>query len=137
VFAAVKQQNPSAECFIVEPEGSNKMARSLQAGVPLRNEREASTIMDALSGRVVGEKTFSLLKHQDVRAVAVSDREASDGVVTAFRHLRLVLEAGGAAALGALVARRIVLPNKRIVVIGSGGNVDSAAFAAMLAAAGR
>jgi threonine dehydratase len=133
VFTAVRNRTPSVECFIVEPEGSAKMARSLEVGTPTQNERESRPIMDALSGRVVGEKTFKILKDQDVKAVTVSDREAVAGVLAGFRHFRLVLEPGGAAALSALITSKVTLQGKRIVVVCSGGNVDSATFASLLA----
>lgn len=132
VFAAVRQRYPGAECYIVEPERYDKMARSLQSGVPATNHQEARTVMDALSGRMAGQKTFSLLKTQCVKAVTVSDDDAMAGVAAGFRHFRLVLEAGGAAALCALLTRKISLPGRCVAVVGSGGNIDAAAFAGML-----
>ena len=52
-------------------------------------------------------------------------------MVLAFRHLRVVLEPGGAVALAAALFRPDL--GEEVVVIGSGGNVDEAIFAAALA----
>jgi threonine dehydratase len=44
----------------------------------------------------------------------------------AFRHLRIVLEPGGAVALAA--ARHADLPPGPVIAVASGGNVDPAVF---------
>ena len=52
----------------------------------------------------------------------------------AFERLKLVVEPGGAAALAALLAQRIEgIAGSRVGVILSGGNVDPATFARLMA----
>ena len=46
----------------------------------------------------------------------------------AFRHLKLVLEPGGAVALACLLSRKIK-PGPVVAVVASGGNVDPELFA--------
>jgi threonine dehydratase len=46
----------------------------------------------------------------------------------AFRHLKLVLEPGGAAALAAILAGKLQLRGRTALVIASGGNVDAAVY---------
>ena len=50
------------------------------------------------------------------------------------RHLRIVAEPGGAVALAALIAGKAGPVSERTVVVVSGGNVDPALYAAILAA---
>jgi threonine dehydratase len=50
----------------------------------------------------------------------------------AFEDYKLVLEPGGAAALAAVLSGRLDIKGKTIAVVASGGNVDRAAFAAVL-----
>ena len=47
---------------------------------------------------------------------------------TAFRHLKIVLEPGGAVALAAAIFKKIDIKNKNVLVIASGGNVDKDIF---------
>ena len=47
----------------------------------------------------------------------------------AFRHLKLVVEPGGAAALAAVLAGQVDTDGKTTVVVISGGNVDVELYA--------
>ena len=47
----------------------------------------------------------------------------------AFRHLKLVVEPGGAVALAAVLSRKIETRGKTTVAVLSGGNVDVELFA--------
>jgi threonine dehydratase len=51
----------------------------------------------------------------------------------AFRELKLVLEPGGAVALAALRAGKVAAEGKTAVAVLSGGNVDPALFASVIA----
>jgi threonine dehydratase len=79
------------------------------------------------------ELTFALAQRLLAGGVAVSDDEVRNAMRVAFEALKLVLEPGGAAALAAVLAKKLALDGKTVAVIASGGNVDSAAFAAALA----
>ena len=49
-----------------------------------------------------------------------------------FRDLKLVIEAGGAAGLAAVLTNRAEFKGQNVVVIASGGNVDQEIFALAL-----
>jgi threonine dehydratase len=53
-------------------------------------------------------------------------------MAAAFRHLRLVVEPGGAVALAAALAGRIPVAGRTTAIVLSGGNVDAATFIAAL-----
>ena len=53
----------------------------------------------------------------------------------AFRHLRIVLEPGGAVSLAAALFRRGEIAGDAVICVASGGNVDPALFARTIAAA--
>ena len=129
VTTAVKQASPSTQCYTVEPAGFDKMARSLAAGAPQRNERLTGSIMDALMAQMPGKLTLATLRENGVKGLSASDDEALEAMAAAFRTLKIVVEPGGAAALGALLARKVDLTGKTVVVVCSGGNVDPAMFA--------
>jgi threonine dehydratase len=70
-----------------------------------------------------GELTFAINRRELAGAVTVSDRDVRRAMAAAARHLRVVLEPSGAAALAAVLASP---PGDRtcVGVILSGGNVD-------------
>jgi threonine dehydratase len=49
-----------------------------------------------------------------------------------FRHLRLVIEPGGAVALAAVLAGKLPLHGRTTAIVVTGGNVDPATFIAAL-----
>ena len=132
VITAVRHAFPDTRCYTVEPAGFDKMARSLKAGAPQKNERLTGSIMDALMAPAPGKLTLATLRANGAEGVSATDEEALDAMAAAFRTLKLVVEPGGAAALGALLAGKVGLSGKTVVVVCSGGNVDPAMFARAL-----
>ena len=63
----------------------------------------------------------------------VSDAEVALAVRYAFATLKLVVEPGGAVALAALLAGKLDLRGRTAGIVLSGGNVDAALFASILA----
>jgi threonine dehydratase len=63
----------------------------------------------------------------------VTDDEVLRAMALAFRHLRIVVEPGGAVALAAALFRGEALEGDAVIVTASGGNVDPALFARALA----
>lgn len=122
---------PEAEIVVVEPEGWDDMARSLDAGhiVPVA-PNPPPTACDALQTLKVAPLTFDILKARGARGVAVSEAETGAAMVYAMEELRLVLEPGGAVALAAMLAGKVA-PAPGTLVILSGGNVDATTFARM------
>ncbi len=116
----------------VEPAGYDDVARSLAGGVIVPVDLPGATICDALQTLVTVPLTFDILKARATTGVAVTDAEAAAAVAFAFRHLKLVLEPGGAVALAAALTGRVDLEGKTAVVVLSGGNVDPGVFAACL-----
>jgi len=125
---------PDAQVITVEPEGWDDMAASLAAGRPVPLAEPAPpTSCDALQTRLVSRLTVGALHDRGARGIAVSEEEIRYAMAYAARHLRIVAEPGGAVALAALLAGKAGAVSDRTVVVVSGGNVDSAFYAAILA----
>lgn len=122
---------PEAEIIVAEPEGWDDMTRSLAQGeiVPVL-PNPPPTACDALQTLQVAPLTFGVLKARGAHGVAVSEAETGTAMRWAFDNLRLVLEPGGAVALAAMLAGKIV-PQPGTLVILSGGNVDAETFQRM------
>jgi len=117
----------------VEPEVGDDVRRSLAAGervrIPVRE-----TIADGQQLPTPGERTWPVIRER-VDAVAVaSDAEIVEAMRFLFERCKLVVEPSGACALAALLAGRVELDGaERVGVTLSGGNVDAARFARLLA----
>jgi len=124
---------PDAAITIVEPEGWDDMCRSLKAGeiVPV-GPNPPPTACDALQTFEVSPLTFTVLRKRGAKGVAVSEAETAAAQRWAARHLRLVIEPGGAVALAAVLAGKVAMTEGMLVIL-SGGNVDPEAYARVLA----
>jgi threonine dehydratase len=124
---------PDAEILPVEPEGWDDVGCSLEAGeIVAVGANPPSTACDALQTLATRPINFAVLRERVARGLAVSEAEVRAAQRFAFARLRLVVEPGGAAALAALLAGKVPLDGRTAVVL-SGGNVDPAAFAKVIA----
>ena len=83
---------------------------------------------DALMATIPGEMTWSVNRETVDDFLVVSEDSVAFAVAFAFRHLKLVLEPGGAVGLAALLDKRIDISGETVAVILSGGNIDNETF---------
>ena len=133
VATAVKARYPQAVLMSGEPEAFDDHARSLRAGKREPHHAQGRTICDALMASIPGELTFAINSRLLTQGVIASDEEVAVAVGFAFRELKLVVEPGGAVGLAALLAGRIDVRGKTVVLVLSGGNVDADLFARLIA----
>jgi threo-3-hydroxy-L-aspartate ammonia-lyase len=124
---------PSLALYGVEPQAGDDFAQSLARGervtIPVPR-----TIADGLQTTAPGELTFAIARRHVQGVVTVSDEELCDAMRFAFERMKLVIEPSGAAALAALLSARIPdLAGKRVGAIVSGGNIDPARYAELIA----
>jgi threonine dehydratase len=125
---------PESEIVAVEPEGWDDMARSIEAGEPVRLAEPAPpTRCDALQTKLVSALTVRALCESGARGIWVSEEEIEAAMAFAARQLRIVAEPGGAVALAALLAGKVEAGEGRTVVVVSGGNVDPLVYAEIIA----
>jgi threonine dehydratase len=132
VATAVKARYPQAVVMSAEPEGFDDHARSLRSGKREPHRAEGRTICDALMASIPGEITFAINSRLLTQGLIASDAEVGVAVGFAFRELKLVVEPGGAVGLAALLAGRIDVGGKNVVIVLSGGNVDADLFAKLI-----
>lgn len=136
IAAAIKSQRPNVRLVGVEPTGAPKMWRSRQEGRAVRLE-QIQTIADGLSAPFAGEITFGLVQQYVDDLVLVDDLAIRQAMALILERCKLLAEPAGAAALAALISGTIRLADQApVVVILSGGNVDAARLAQLLAPAG-
>ena len=115
---------PGVHVHSVEPERFDDTARSLGSGRRETVAEDARSICDALQATTPGKLTFDINRRLLAEGLVVSDAEVREAMRFAFRHLKLVVEPGGAVALAALLAGKAETNGKTTVVVISGGNVD-------------
>jgi threo-3-hydroxy-L-aspartate ammonia-lyase len=132
---AAKHRDPAIRVVGVEPEVGDDTRRSLAAGERVRVP-VAQTIADGQQLDQPGEHTFAVIRERVDAIELASDAEIVAAMRFLFERCKLVVEPSGACALAALLAGRVELDGaRRVGVVLSGGNVDAARFAALLAAA--
>ena len=117
----------------VEPQGYDGMARSLAAGQRRRATGDAPSLCDALQAQEPGSLAFAAISGAAVDTVTVSDAEVTAALRYAAEVLKLVVEPSAAAALAALLEGTLVTAGKTIALILSGGNLDPALLARLVA----
>ena len=130
IALALEARAPALRVRPAEPAGFDDVARSLAAGTRISNEARSGSLQDAIVTPHAGDLTWPVLARHCDRGYAVTDEEALAAMRAAFRHLRIVLEPGGAAALAAAMFRSEA---PEVIVTASGGNVDAALFARAIA----
>lgn len=130
---AVKALSPATAIWGVEPAGFDETRRSLASGRRETIDKDARSICDALLTPIPGELTFPIIQANLAGIVAVSDAEVAEAMRYAFSTLKLVVEPGGCVALTAALTGRIDLRGRTAAIVLSGGNVDPALFARVLA----
>ena len=118
----LKSMKPEIKVIGVEPAGADAMSRSLRAGTIVTLDR-VSTIADGLAASAPGELTFELARRYVDEVVLVQEIEMLRAIRLLFEWEHLLAEPAGAAALAALLYHHRPVPNEKVVVILSGGNV--------------
>lgn len=123
---------PDSKVFAVEPEGWDDVSDSLATGEIKRVSDPPPTACDALQTPSTYPVNFAVLQARGVTGLSVSEAEIRAAMRLAFDRLHLVVEPGGAAALAAVMAGKVPLGRATLVTL-SGGNVDRAQFAEVMA----
>ena len=130
---AAQALNPGCKVYGVEPEAGNDGQRSLRSGAIVRIE-VPRTIADGAQTQSLGHTTFEIIRHGVEELLTATDAELIDCMRFFAERMKIVVEPTGCLGFAAAKARRAGLAGQRIGVILSGGNVDAARFAELLAA---
>lgn len=130
---AAQHLNPAIRVVGVEPEAGNDTQQSLALGRIVHIDTPR-TIADGAQTQHSGALTFPVIQQRVERIVTVSDAQLVQAMRFAAERMKQVIEPTGGLGLAALLAGVVQAPGQRVGVIVSGGNVDIARYAALLAA---
>jgi threonine dehydratase len=128
IALALEARSPSLKVRPCEPKDFDDTTRSLASGRIERNATLLGSICDAIITPQPGNITFPIMQRLCGPGIAVTDRQAMDAVALAFTRLKIVIEPGGAVALAAALFHGSQIAGNAVIVVASGGNVDSHVF---------
>ncbi len=120
---ATKTLSPNCRVIGVEPARADDATRSFHSKT-LHTISNPNTIADGARTPSLGQLTFPLVLHYVDDMVTVSDEAIRRNLFFLWERLKIVIEPTGVLAATALLERVVTLPNARIGVILTGGNVD-------------
>jgi threonine dehydratase len=132
IAAALRELRPAAAVHGCEVTTASPLAASLAAGEPRTVDYQPSFV-DGIGGKALLPEMWPLVSRLLAGSHVVSLAAVAAAVrLLAERH-RVIAEGAGATAVAAAMALATTAPGKKIVCIVSGGNIDNAKLAAILA----
>jgi threonine dehydratase len=129
IAVALKNLRPEVRIVGVEPDSSTALRSALLAGEPV--SVEPRSFADGLNAPFAGATCLEICRELVETVVLVSEDEIRDGFRFLYQRAKLACEPAGAAALGAVLARKVE-NGPEVAVIVSGGNVEPEQAAAIL-----
>lgn len=120
---ATNKLSPACRVVGVEPERADDATRSFHTKT-LQTVDNPDTIADGARTPSLGKITFPLVLHYVHDMITVSEEAILRNMLFLWERMKIVVEPTGALAATALLEGAIAMPDARIGVIISGGNID-------------
>jgi threonine dehydratase len=130
IACAVKALRPNVRVFAAEVEGAAPLAAALAAGRPVEIERQASFV-DGIGSGTVLSAMWPLVSSVLDGSIVVSLEQVASAMRLLASLGRVVAEGAGAASLAAGLTGQA--GDGPVVAVISGGNIDPAVFAGIIA----
>jgi threonine dehydratase len=123
IACAVKETNPAVKIYGVQPARIPSMKAAVAEGKPV-TLNSAKTIADGIAVRRAGDRTFPLVQKYVDDIVTVEEEEIANAILLLLEREKTLAEGAGAAAIAAVLNRKLPLQGKRVAVLVCGGNID-------------
>ena len=123
IACAVKETNPAVQIFGVQPSRIPSMKAAVAEGKPVTLQ-SAKTIADGIAVRRAGDRTLPLVQKYVDDIVTVEEEEIANAILLLLEREKTLAEGAGAAAIAAVLNRKLPLQGKKIAVLVCGGNID-------------
>jgi len=123
IACAVKETNPKVKVYGVQPARLPSMKAAVAQGKPVTLE-SAKTIADGIAVRRAGERTLPLVQKYVDDIVTVEEEEIANAILLLLEREKTLAEGAGAAAIAAVLNRKLPLQDRRVAVLVCGGNID-------------
>lgn len=132
IATAVKGSGWRGLVYGVEPEGADAVSRSVEAGRVVSID-DPRSMADKLVAKTTDAFALDLVRRYVDGMLRVSETEIAHAVFRYLDALSLLVEPSGAVGLAALMAGKVDLRGKKVVLVCSGGNVPVPLLAEILA----
>ena len=122
IITAVKEKKPDVKIVGVESSVFPAMKSSIESG-KLQTIQGGLTIADGISVKTPGKLTFDIIKNGIDEIVTVNDSDIIKTMFLLMERAKCVIEPAGAIGLAYLLSNK-PSPNKKVVPVLCGGNVD-------------
>jgi threonine dehydratase len=123
IACAVKETNSKVKVYGVQPARLPSMKAAVAQGKPVTLD-SAKTIADGIAVRRAGERTLPLVQKYVDDIVTVEEEEIANAILLLLEREKTLAEGAGAAAIAAVLNRKLPLQGKRLGVLVCGGNID-------------
>jgi len=127
---AARGMSPACKVMGIEPELADDATRSFHTK-KLHSIKNPPTIADGTRTPSLGKLTFPLVLEYVDDMRTVSEKAIIEAVQFLFYRMKLVVEPSGALGLAALLSQ-VVVPDGRVGIILSGGNMDAATITTII-----
>ena len=131
---ALRASGSKARIIGVEPELARCVTEALRKGEPVQVEN-GRTLGDGLAPPIAGKACLPIIKREVEEVVLVSEDQIADAIRFLLTRCKVLAEGAGASTLAGLRSRKDwgFTEKDKIVLVLTGGNIDPARLAAVLA----
>jgi threonine dehydratase len=123
IACAAKETNSAVHIYGVQSSRIPSMKAAVAQGQPVTLD-SAKTIADGIAVRRAGERTLPLVQKYVDEIVTVEEEEIANAILLLLEREKTLAEGAGAAAMAALLNRKLSLAGKKVAVLVCGGNID-------------
>ena len=123
IACAIKETNSKVRVVGVQTTRLPSMKVAVSEGKPVTLP-PAATIADGIAVRRAGDRTLPLVQKYVDEIVTVDEEEIANAVLLLLEREKTMAEGAGAAAIAAMINRKIEISGKKIAVLVCGGNMD-------------
>ena len=125
IASGIKALRPQARVIGVQAASCPSAHQALKKGEVTRVEAGRS-LADGIAVKEIGKLPFAIMAETVAQVVLVDEDEIAAAMVLLMERKKVLAEGAGAVPLAALLGRTVeVPPGSRVVLVISGGNVDS------------
>ncbi len=125
IATAAKEISPACRIIGVQAAGCPSAYEALRTGTPVSVAPEPS-LADGIRVARTGTRTLPVIRHLVERVVLVGEDAIADAMLRLIERKKVIAEGAGATPLAALLGGTIqIAPGSTIVLVISGGNIDS------------
>jgi threonine dehydratase len=129
---AARAMSPGCKLHGVEPEAGNDAQQSMQQG-EIVHIPTPTTIADGAQTQHLGDLTFAILRRDVSSIVTATDDQLVKAMRFFAERMKMIVEPTGCLGFAGAVHAGVPLAGKRVGIVVSGGNVDLARFAQLIA----